>query len=59
MALRKLSLVVLRLAFIPSLTEALVDAVAAHLILGFPWSWSFMLACVETVGMVVAARSGL
>ncbi|XP_012945768.2 sodium/hydrogen exchanger 9B2-like, partial [Aplysia californica] len=45
-ALKRLSLVVLRLAFCPSIAEALVDGVAAHLILGFPWTWSFLLATV-------------
>ncbi|XP_070185823.1 sodium/hydrogen exchanger 9B2-like isoform X2 [Littorina saxatilis] len=48
-ALRKLSFVVMRLAFVPSIVEATVDAVAAHLILGFPWSWAFMLAFVLSV----------
>ena len=45
-ALRRLSLVVLRLAFSPCLSETLTVGVAAHLLLGFPWIWGFMLGCV-------------
>uniref|UniRef100_A0A2C9K2F1 Cation/H+ exchanger transmembrane domain-containing protein n=1 Tax=Biomphalaria glabrata TaxID=6526 RepID=A0A2C9K2F1_BIOGL len=50
-ALKRLSFVVLRLAFLPCLTEATVDAIASHLILGFPWQWGFML------GFVISAVS--
>lgn len=50
-ALRRLSFVVIRLAFSPCLAETVADAVAAHLILGFPWPWGFML------GFVIAAVS--
>ncbi|XP_046367310.2 sodium/hydrogen exchanger 9B2-like isoform X1 [Haliotis rufescens] len=50
-ALRKLSFVVVRLAFSPCLMETTADAVAAHLLLGFPWEWGFML------GFVIAAVS--
>ncbi|XP_043228018.1 sodium/hydrogen exchanger 9B2-like isoform X2 [Amphibalanus amphitrite] len=50
-ALRRLSLVVLRLAFTPCLCETLTVGVAAHLLLGFPWIWAFML------GFVLAAVS--
>ncbi|XP_064619907.1 sodium/hydrogen exchanger 9B2-like [Lineus longissimus] len=49
--LRKLSLVVLRLAFTPCLVEAVVVAIASHLLLGFPWPYGFML------GFVLAAVS--
>lgn len=42
-ALKKLSFTVLRLAFAPCLTECLVEAVAAHFLLGLPWEWGFML----------------
>ena len=42
-ALRRLSLVVLRLAFTPCLSETLTVGIAAHLLLGFPWIWGFML----------------
>ena len=42
-ALRRLSLVALRLAFTPCLSETLTVGVAAHLLLGFPWIWGFML----------------
>ncbi|KAL8610192.1 hypothetical protein ACOMHN_005965 [Nucella lapillus] len=61
-ALWKLSLVVLRLAFCPSLVEAAVDGVAAHLILGFPWLWAFLLAFVLSVvspSVVVPSMLGL
>ncbi|BFZ03690.1 hypothetical protein BsWGS_06729 [Bradybaena similaris] len=50
-ALRRLSFVVVRLAFLPCLAETLVDGIACHLILGFPWPWGFML------GFVIAAVS--
>ena len=43
-ALKRLSLVVLRLAFLPSIAEAAIDAVAAYFILGFDWTWAFLLA---------------
>ena len=42
-ALKKLSFVVIRLAFSPCLTETVVDAIASHFILGLPWPWAFML----------------
>ena len=42
-ALRRLSLVVVRLAFTPCLCETLTVGVAAHLLLGFPWIWGFLL----------------
>lgn len=42
-ALRKLSTVVIRLAFGPCLVEAIVIAVTSHFILNFPWSWGFLL----------------
>ncbi|KAK7507738.1 hypothetical protein BaRGS_00000703 [Batillaria attramentaria] len=48
-ALKRLSLVVVRLAFCPSLVEAAVDGVAAHLILGLPWDWAYCLAFVLSV----------
>ncbi|XP_005112307.1 sodium/hydrogen exchanger 9B2 isoform X2 [Aplysia californica] len=50
-ALKKLSFVVVRLAFSPCLVETIVDGIASHLILGLPWSWGFML------GFVIAAVS--
>ncbi|RUS73417.1 hypothetical protein EGW08_018823 [Elysia chlorotica] len=50
-ALRRLSFVVIRLAFLPCLTETIVSGIACHVILGFPWSWGLML------GFVVAAVS--
>ncbi|KAL8579403.1 hypothetical protein ACOMHN_026768 [Nucella lapillus] len=42
-ALRRLSLVVIRLAFSPCLAESITDGIASHLILGFPWVWGFIL----------------
>lgn len=42
-ALRRLSFVVIRLAFIPCLFEAVVDGIGSHFILDFPWPWGFML----------------
>lgn len=50
-ALRKLSFTVLRLAASPCLVECLVEAIAAHFLLGLPWEWAFML------GFVLAAVS--
>ncbi|XP_076454001.1 sodium/hydrogen exchanger 9B2-like isoform X2 [Babylonia areolata] len=61
-ALRKLSFVVLRLAFCPSLVEAAVDSVAAHLILGFSWPWAILLAFVMAVvspAVIVPSMLGL
>jgi NhaP-type Na+/H+ or K+/H+ antiporter len=42
-ALRRLSFVVTKLAFIPCLVEAATVAVVAHLVLGFPWLWGTLL----------------
>jgi len=42
-ALKKLSCVVIRLAFSPCLAECAAEAIAAHFLLGFPWVWGFML----------------
>ncbi|XP_069698459.1 sodium/hydrogen exchanger 9B2-like [Periplaneta americana] len=50
-ALRRLSFVVVRLAFIPCLVEAATDAVVSHFVLGFPWFWGILL------GFVLAAVS--
>jgi len=50
-ALRKLSMMVFRLAFCPCLVETLVVAVASYFLLGLPWKWGFML------GFVLAAVS--
>nr|KAG5713906.1 hypothetical protein BaRGS_024533 [Batillaria attramentaria] len=50
-ALRRLSFVVVRLAFSPCLSEAITDGIASHLILGFPWEFGLML------GFVIAAVS--
>jgi len=57
-ALRKLSLGVLRLAFTPCLVEAVTDAVASHFILGFPWVWGFMLGFVSSSDRLVIFYSG-
>ncbi|XP_068084863.1 sodium/hydrogen exchanger 9B2 isoform X2 [Anabrus simplex] len=45
-ALRKLSLVVLRLAFIPCLVEASTVAVVSHFVMGLPWLWGMLLGFV-------------
>ncbi|PSN56735.1 Sodium/hydrogen exchanger 9B2 [Blattella germanica] len=50
-AFKRLSFVVVRLAFLPCLVETATDAVVAHLVLGFPWLWGFLL------GFVLAAVS--
>uniref|UniRef100_A0A6A7G0F7 Sodium/hydrogen exchanger 9B2-like n=2 Tax=Hirondellea gigas TaxID=1518452 RepID=A0A6A7G0F7_9CRUS len=50
-ALKTLSLVVFRLAFVPCLIETTVVAVVTHFLLGFPWLWGFML------GFILAAVS--
>jgi len=44
--LKKLSLMVFRLAFLPCLMESCVVAVASKFILGLPWLWGFMLGFV-------------
>ena len=41
--LRRLSLMVVRLAFVPCTIEAIAVACLSNLILGFPWTWAFML----------------
>ncbi|CAL1543252.1 unnamed protein product [Lymnaea stagnalis] len=48
-ALKRLSFVVPRLAFCPSVVEVIVDGVAAHFVLDFPWTWAFMLGFVLAV----------
>ncbi|XP_059167523.1 sodium/hydrogen exchanger 9B2-like [Physella acuta] len=48
-ALRRLSFVVLRLAFLPSVCELVVDSVMARVLLGLPWTWAFMLGFVMSV----------
>ena len=48
-ALKKLSFGVLRLAFTPCLVETVCAAVTSHYILGFHWTWGFMLGQVHTV----------
>lgn len=42
-ALKKLSFVVARLAFMPCFTEATGAAVAAYFLLNMPWLWGFLL----------------
>lgn len=49
--LRKMKCLVARLAFLPSLAEASVEAVAVYLLLDMPWIWAFM------TGFVMAAIS--
>lgn len=50
-ALRQLSAMVFRLAFMPCLAETCVVAVTSHFLMGLPWIWGFML------GFVLAAVS--
>ena len=42
-ALKRMSCVVMRLAFTPCLVEALTCMVASHFILGMDWIWGLML----------------
>ncbi|PVD38527.1 hypothetical protein C0Q70_01143 [Pomacea canaliculata] len=61
-ALKKLSLMVLRLAFCPSIVEVVMDSVAAHFFLAFPWPWAFMLGFVLAVvspAVIVPSMLGL
>lgn len=44
--LNKMKSVCLRLTIIPCLVETTSCAVAAHLLLGFPWMWGFLLGLV-------------
>lgn len=45
-ALRRLSLVCVRLCCLPCIAESITAAVASHFILGFPWIWGLMLGFV-------------
>lgn len=42
-ALKKLSFVVLKLAFIPCIIEAAGAALCCNLMLGMTWDWGFLL----------------
>lgn len=42
-ALRRLSMVVLRVATFPCLVEAIIVAILSHFLLNFPWQWGFLL----------------
>ncbi|XP_075213979.1 sodium/hydrogen exchanger 9B2-like isoform X2 [Lycorma delicatula] len=42
-ALLRLSLVVMRLAFLPCIGESLTVAVASHILFGYPWLWGILL----------------
>ncbi|XP_055877524.1 sodium/hydrogen exchanger 9B2-like isoform X2 [Biomphalaria glabrata] len=48
-ALKKLSWVVFRLAFGPSLLECITCGLLARFVLDFPWTWAFMLGFVMAV----------
>ena len=50
-ALRRLSAAVIRLAFLPNLVEAAVDAAIAVALFGMPWTWGLML------GFIISAVS--
>ncbi|CAB4064343.1 Sodium/hydrogen exchanger 9B2 [Lepeophtheirus salmonis] len=45
-SLKKLSGIVFRLAFIPCCIETLFVGIAGYLIVGLPWTWSFLLGFV-------------
>lgn len=45
-ALKKLSFVVLKLAFVPCIIEAAGAALFCYVILGMPWEWGFLLGFV-------------
>ncbi|XP_069678720.1 sodium/hydrogen exchanger 9B2-like [Periplaneta americana] len=45
-ALRRLSLVIARLAVVPSIVEICVSAVISHFLFHLPWVWSFLLGSV-------------
>lgn len=45
-ALRRLSMVVLRVAVIPCSAEAVTVALVSHYLLDFPWQWGFLLGFV-------------
>ena len=46
-ALKKLSKNVFLLSFLPCLAEAMAVGIVAHLIMGFPWLWGFLLGFVQ------------
>ena len=48
-ALKRMSCVVMRLAFTPCLVEALTCMVASHFILGMDWIWGLMLGWVSLI----------
>jgi len=50
-ALRKLKFGIARLAFLPCLSEGIIDGIVGHFLLDLPWEWSFML------GFVISAIS--
>ena len=52
-ALKRLRFTVLRLAFIPCITEAVTVAVVARFLLGLPWLWALQLGYVVFVVFVV------
>ncbi|CAL4170079.1 unnamed protein product, partial [Meganyctiphanes norvegica] len=45
-ALKELKFLILRLAIVPVLVEALVYGIAAHVLLGMPLLWSFLMSFV-------------
>ncbi|XP_061175552.1 sodium/hydrogen exchanger 9B2-like [Saccostrea echinata] len=45
-ALRKLSRTVIKLAFLPCISESVTCAVTSHFLIGLPWDWAFMLGFV-------------
>nr|CAD7194576.1 unnamed protein product [Timema douglasi] len=45
-ALRRLSLIVVRLAFIPCLAEAATVCLVSHFLLGYSWLWGLLLGFI-------------
>jgi NhaP-type Na+/H+ or K+/H+ antiporter len=42
-ALKRLGMMVLRLAIGPAVIEAVAVAIFTHILLGLPWMWGFLL----------------
>nr|XP_054773082.1 sodium/hydrogen exchanger 9B2-like [Lytechinus pictus] len=61
-ALKRLSMVCIRLCCMPCIAEACTAAIVSHFLLGFPWPWGFMLGFVlgaVTPAVIVPSLLGL
>ncbi|XP_041485544.1 sodium/hydrogen exchanger 9B2-like isoform X2 [Lytechinus variegatus] len=61
-ALKRLSMVCVRLCCMPCIAEACTAAIVSHFLLGFPWPWGFMLGFVlgaVTPAVIVPSLLGL